>query len=126
MESFWDLLLEDQISLIMSYFETIKSIPSTLKMPRYKEMHLDAACDNQHVKTILFNFYYIPKIAPNPRNSKTLPKNPLGYSRWFIEPVHSWMNRFRDVLIHFSKHAKNYLAMAQFAASIINFNKIGI
>lgn len=105
------------------FYETIKSIPKEIIMPYYKEMHLDAAYDTEDVKTALFNCYYVPKIAPNRRNSKTRPKNPIGYTRWFIEPVHSWMNRFRAILIRFSKRATNYLSMAHFAAAIIIFRK---
>src|SRR5579871_2509045 len=97
------------------FLETLRSVPKALEQPYRKEMHLDSAYDSQEVRTILFNFYYVPKIAPNRRNrSKPIP-NPLGYTRWFIEPVHSWMNRFRAVFVRYSKYSNNYLALAQFA-----------
>jgi len=106
------------------FFDTLKSIPKILKQPSRKEMHLDSAYDSQEVRTILFNFYYVPKISLNRRNRKIPLPNPLGYSRWFIEPVHSWMNRFRAVFVRYSKSSSNYLALAQFAAAIIISNKI--
>ena len=95
-----------------------------LKQPTYKEMNLDSAYDSEFIRTVLFNLYYIPKISPNQRRKKVRPLNPIGYSRWFIEPVHAWMNRFRAIFVRYSKCAKNYLAYAQFAAAIITFNKI--
>lgn len=106
------------------FCETILSVPKNIQMPYYKEMHLDSAYDSSEVKTALFNTYYVPKIAPNKRRSKGKIANSLGYTRWFIEPVHSWMNRFRSVLTRFSKHSNNYLALARFAAASIIFNKI--
>jgi len=106
------------------FIETMRSIPIFLKQPIYKEMNLDSAYDSELVRTALFNFYYVPKISPNQRRKKVRPPNPIGYSRWFIEPVHAWMNKFRAIFVRYSKSAKNYLAYAQFAAAIITFNKI--
>lgn len=106
------------------FIETLLSVPESLKQPQYKEMHLDSAYDSQEIKTALFNHYYVPKIAPNRRKRRNKPLNPLGYSRWFIEPVHAWLNKFRAIFIRYCKYAKNYLALAQFAVSIIISNKI--
>jgi transposase len=106
-------------------FETIKSIPIPLNQPRYKEMHLDAIYDSAEIRTLLFHYNYIPKIANNPRNSKQdKPRFPLGYDRWFIESVHSWFNRFRAVFVRYSKYAKNYLGLLQFAAANIIAKKL--
>lgn len=105
------------------FLETIRSVPASIKQPQYKEMHLDAAYDSAEIRTILFNYYFVPKIARNQRRKKIKPENPLGYCRWFIEPVHSWMNRFRAISVRYSKYASNYFALAQFAVSIIIFKK---
>lgn len=106
------------------FIETMLSIPSFLKQPAYKEMNLDSAYDSNLIKTALFNLYYVPKISPNQRRKKVRPPNPIGYSRWFIEPVHAWMNKFRAIFIRYSKLASNYLAYTQFASAIIILNKI--
>lgn len=108
------------------FIETMLSIPKFLNQPRYKEMNLDSAYDSELVKTGLFNFYYVPKISPNQRRKKERPPNPIGYSRWFIEPVHAWMNKFRAISVRYTKSAKNYLAYAQFAAANIIFKKIRV
>jgi putative transposase len=39
--------------------------------------------------------------------------------RWVCERAHSWMNRFRAVLIRWNKKAENYIAMLHFALGII-------
>lgn len=44
--------------------------------------------------------------------------------RWVIERSNSWMNRFRRILIRWEKKAENYVAMIEFAFSIIIFNKL--
>lgn len=107
--------------------ETLASIPKSIEQPYYKEMNLDAIYDEQNTQTLLFNKYYVPKIAHNPRNSKNKGKtNPLGYKRWFVERSHSWLNRFRRLYIRYEKSACNYLALTLFAVGIITFNKSGV
>jgi len=48
-------------------------------------------------------------------------KKRAGYKarRWVVERTHSWMNRFRGILIRWNKKAANYIAMLHFALAII-------
>jgi len=108
------------------FLETLLSVPKFLQQPRYKEMNLDSAYDSTEVRTILFNWSYVPKIALNQRRKSVRPPNPLGYCRWFIEPVHSWMNRFRSIYVRYCKYVRNYLGLAQFTVAINIFNKIRV
>jgi transposase len=39
--------------------------------------------------------------------------------RWVVERAHSWMNRFRRLLIRWEKKSTTYLAMVHFALGII-------
>jgi transposase len=39
--------------------------------------------------------------------------------RWVVEVCHSWMNRFRKVLVRYEKKARNYRALVEFACAII-------
>jgi putative transposase len=41
--------------------------------------------------------------------------------RWMVERTHSWMNRFRRLLIRWEKKPDNYLAMMQLASAFITF-----
>lgn len=106
--------------------ESIRSIPPFVKRPRYQEMHLDRAYDSKHIQVILFNFYYVPRISKNRRNSKSVVTQKIEKNRWIVESAHSWMNRFRRLLIRFEKLASNYFALMQFSFSITIFNKIRI
>jgi len=55
-------------------------------------------------------------------------KNIPGYRarRWVVERTHSWINKFRRLLIRWEKKAENYLAMLHFAAAHIVFKMAGI
>lgn len=39
--------------------------------------------------------------------------------RWVVEASHSWINRFRDLLIRWCKKPENYLALVHFAFGTI-------
>jgi putative transposase len=39
--------------------------------------------------------------------------------RWVVERTHSWLNRFRRILIRWEKKPENYLAMLHFALALI-------
>jgi putative transposase len=103
---------------------SVQSIPSCIQQPYYKEMHLDSAYDSKNIRVILFNRYYVPKIAKNRRRLNQPATQTKEKKRWIVESAHSWMNRFRRLLIRFEKIANNYLALMQFSFSIIAFNKI--
>jgi transposase len=44
--------------------------------------------------------------------------------RWVVERTHSWLNRFRRILIRWEKKTSNYLAMLHLAFAMITFGKL--
>ena len=45
--------------------------------------------------------------------------------RWVVEACHSWMNRFRKILVWFAKTDRNYFALVHLACAIISWRKVG-
>ncbi|MFZ0894033.1 MAG: IS5/IS1182 family transposase, partial [Candidatus Nitrosopolaris sp.] len=41
--------------------------------------------------------------------------------RWVVERTHSWMNRFRRLLIRWEKRIENYIGMLHFACEWITY-----
>ena len=41
--------------------------------------------------------------------------------RWVVERTHSWLNRFRSILIRWVKKPANYLALLHFACGLITW-----
>jgi putative transposase len=52
-------------------------------------------------------------------NKKKIPGYRAG--RWVVERTHSWMNRFRRLLMRWEKKEKNYIAMLHFACAWITY-----
>ncbi len=83
---------------------------------------LDKGYDFDEVREILAEFGYIPHMRA--RGEETQAKQQIpGYRarRWVVERTHSWMNRFRRLLIRWEKKVANYLAMLEFACAFIAF-----
>jgi transposase len=52
-------------------------------------------------------------------------KNPeFRARRWVVEVCHSWMNRFRKVMVRYEKKAGNYHALVEFACAIIIWRNV--
>jgi len=68
---------------------------------------------------------YIAHIRPRGEEKRKLEHNPGARARrWIVEVVHSFMNRFRKLLVRYEKKAVNYLALVQFACAIIVWRKL--
>lgn len=62
------------------------------------------------------------------RGEETPTTRTPGYRarRWVVERTHSWMNRFRRLLIRWEKGVENYLALLHFACAWITFRAAGL
>ena len=58
--------------------------------------------------------------AKQPRKRKPGRRKPR---RWVVEVTHSWINRFRRLLVRWEKKASNYLSLLCFACAIICWRK---
>jgi len=63
---------------------------------------------------------YIPHIRPRGEEKLEIERNPdFKARRWVVEVSHSFLNRFRKLLVRFEKKSENYLALIHFAFAII-------
>jgi putative transposase len=63
---------------------------------------------------------------PDKANAKKKRKRKGGRRkarRWVVEVAHSWLNRFRRLLVRWEKKKSNYLSMLYFACAIICWRK---
>ena len=68
---------------------------------------------------------YILHIRSRNKEKEEKINNPdFKARRWVVEVTHSFLNRFRKLLVRYEKKEKNYLALIQFACSIIVWRKI--
>jgi len=110
--------------------ETIECIP--MHRPRVTKddpqgLCLDKGYDYQEVRDLLREFHFTAHIRARGEEASRLKKR-AGFKarRWVVERTHSWMNRFRRILIRWEKKAQNYLALLHFVCGIITWRAAGL
>ncbi len=92
-----------------------------------QNMCMDKGYDYPEIHELLTEWEYTGHIRPIGEETSTKERVP-GYRarRWVVERTHSWMNRFRRLLIRWEKKVDNYLAMVHFACAFITFRAAGV
>jgi transposase len=44
--------------------------------------------------------------------------------QWVVEACHSWLNRFRKLLVRYEKKSQNYLVLVEFACAVIVWRNV--
>lgn len=90
-------------------------------------MCLDKGYDYNEVRDILQEFGFTAHIRSRGEEAQAIKKE-AGFRarRWVVERTHSWMNRFRAILIRWEKKATNFLALLHLACAFITFKQAGL
>ena len=110
--------------------ETVESIPVERPEPTAEDpqnLCLDKGYDYQEVRDLAEEFAFTAHIKARGEEAKEI-KRRAGFKarRWVVERTHSWMNRFRGILIRWCKKPENYIAMLHFAFAIITYRCAGL
>lgn len=105
---------------------TLRSVP--VRRPRRRALAkgaqqnlcLDKGYDFAQVRRDVRRYGYKPHVRSRGEERRRC-KTKRGYKarRWVVERTHSWINRFRALLIRWSKKAANYAAQLHLAFAII-------
>lgn len=106
---------------------TIQSIPVERPEPTEADpqgMCMDKGYDYPAVRETVAEFGFTAHIKARGEEAEAI-KREAGFKarRWVVERTHSWINRFRGVLIRWNKKANNYIAMLHFAFALIAFQR---
>ena len=88
---------------------------------------LDKGYDYQEVRDLVAEFGFTAHIRARGEEAVALQRN-AGFRarRWVVERAHSWMNRFRRLLVRWEKKPQNYIAFLHFACGLIAFRAAGL
>lgn len=112
------------------FAETVTSIPVRRPPPRgaaAQGMCLDKGYDYAEIRTLAAHFGFTLHLRTRGEEVQALKRRPgVNARRWVVERSHSWMNRFRRVLIRWEKKGENYLGMLHLACAIITWRAAGL
>lgn len=88
---------------------------------------LDKGYDYPRVRELVAQWGYTAHIRSRGEEKRARMDIP-GYRarRWVVERTHSWLNRFRRLLIRWEKNVENYLGMLHFACAWITYRAAGV
>ena len=90
-------------------------------------MCLDKGYDYDEVRAILTEFGFTAHIQSRSEEARELAAEAGKRARrWVVERSHSWMNRFRRILVRWEKKPEHYLAFLHFACALIAFRAAGL
>ena len=110
---------------------TLASVPQVIEDKRLQHLAseaceqglcMDAGYDYDQVREVACAFGYTTHIRPRGEEATAKAAGKKA-RRWVVERTHSWLNRYRRLLVRWEKKAHNYLAMLHFACAIITWNK---
>ena len=109
---------------------TLESIPVKRPKPTKKApqgLCLDKGYDYDEVRDLADEFRYTLHLRTRGEEAQAI-KREAGFKarRWVVERTHSWMNRFRRILIRWEKKPENYLGLLHFVCAIITFRCSGL
>jgi transposase len=94
---------------------------------KLQNLCLDKGFDFDEVREIVTARHYILHIRSRGEETQAKREVPKYRARrWVVERTHSWMNRFRRLLIRWEKKVENYLVMLKFACAYIAFHAAGV
>ena len=109
---------------------TIESLVVERPHPTEEEpqgLCLDKGYDYDEVRQTLVEFGFTAHIRGRWEEAEELAREAGKRARrWVVERTHSWLNRFRRLLIRWDKKPHNYLAFLHFACALIAFRAAGL
>ena len=109
---------------------TLESIPIERPEPQQtgpQGMCLDKGFDYPEVRELLEEFGFTAHIRSRGEEAQALKRKAKAKARrWVVERLHSWLNRFRAILIRWNKKPDNYMALLHFSFAIIAYRAAGL
>ena len=110
--------------------ETLESIPLERPEPTAEApqgLCLDRGYAYDEVQEIAEEFHFTTHLPPDQGEAQKVKRKAGAKARrWVVERTHSWMNRFRGILIRWCKKADNYIALLHMSFAFIIYRRMGL
>jgi putative transposase len=110
--------------------ETLQSLPVPRPEPLAEapqHLCLDKGYDFEEVRAVAAACGFVAHIRSRGEETEAKARRPGQQARrWVVERTHSWMNRFRSLLIRWAKKAENYLGLLHFVCGWIAYRAAGL
>lgn len=115
------------MKLVRATLEALQAQRPEPTPERPQGLCLDKGYDYDEVREIVREFGFTAHTRGRGEEAQVIKKQ-AGFKarRWVVERTHSWMNRFRRILIRWEKRADTYLAMLHLTLGILTWRGTGL
>jgi len=112
--------------------QTLESIPADAHRPEPtteapQGLCLDLGYTSKEVEEIAAEFRFTRHLPAKAKEAQQVKRQARHKARrWVVERTHSWRNRFRGILIRWSKKAENYIALLHMSFAFIIYGRMGL
>ena len=101
------------------------AVPRPAPTPaRPQGLCLDKGYGYDDVRDLVAEFGYTAHVRSRGEEARAIKQDArFRARRWVVERAHSWLNRFRRLLVRWEKRADTYLAMLHLALGVITWRK---
>ena len=94
---------------------------------RPQALCLDKGYDYPEVYELIAEFGFTAHLRTRGEEAKAIQRE-AGFRarRWVVKRTHSWLNRFRRLLVRWEKRADTYLAMLHLACGLVTWRAAGL
>jgi putative transposase len=108
--------------------ETLESIAIDRPTPTAEQpqgMCMDKGYDYDEVRALVEEFGFTAHIHVRGEEAQKLKRQAgIKARRWVVERTHSWMNRFRGILLRWNKKPENYIALLHMSFAFIIYRRM--
>jgi len=121
---------EHDMSLFGPTLDALEDLPVPRPRPTARKpqgLCLDKGYDYPIIRELCTLFHFVAHIRARGEEARSI-KRGRGFRarRWVVERTHSWLNRFRRLLIRWEKDDLYHLGMLHFACGIIAYQQAGL
>lgn len=114
------------MKLVEATLAALMIVQLALDPDQTQHLCLDAGYDYDAVREVLAAWGYVGHIRSRSEEKTEQEQEPGKQARrWVVERTHSWLNRFRRLLIRWEKKQDNFVALLHFACAWITFRAAG-
>ena len=93
--------------------------------PPKENLCADAGYAGKPAQKAIEDRHYVPHVRPRGEEIEAKRRNPRKKARrWVVERTHSWLNRYRKLLVRFEKTALSFEGLLELACALIVFRQV--
>ena len=96
-----------------------------VKKPPKENLCADKGYAGEPARKAIEKRHYVPHVRQRGEEIEAKRRNPrVRARRWVVERTHSWLNRYRKLLVRFEKTALSFEGLLELACALIVFRQV--